>query len=110
MAWRILSADRKSGENYNLPAHMNEVGMTPGRELSGKVALVTGGARNIGRAISRSLAAGGATGMVNANTSQGDAKSTVAMIKTNGGTAAYHFPDVTHPDAGAKMGDATGRH
>jgi nucleoside-diphosphate-sugar epimerase len=35
--------------------------MTPGSELSGKVALVTGGSRNIGRAISRSLAAGGAT-------------------------------------------------
>src|SRR5438445_868598 len=107
MAWRILSADGKSGENYNLPAHMNEVGMTAGTELTGKVALVTGGARNIGRAISRSLAAGGATVMVNANTSQGDAKSTVAMIKSSGGTAAFHFADVTDPDAVAKMVDAT---
>src|SRR5947207_1977609 len=107
MAWRILSADGKSGENYNLPAHMNEVGMTAGAELTGKVALVTGGARNIGRAISRSLAAGGATVMVNANTSQGDAKSTVAMIKSNGGAAAFHFADVTDPGAVAKMVDAT---
>src|SRR5712691_10531027 len=86
---------------------MSDAGMTPGSELSGKVALVTGGARNIGRAISRSLAAGGATVMVNANTSQGDAKNTVAMIKSNGGTAAYHFADVTDPDAVAKMVDAT---
>jgi NAD(P)-dependent dehydrogenase (short-subunit alcohol dehydrogenase family) len=86
---------------------MNEVGMTPGIELSGKVALVTGGARNIGRAISRSLAAGGATVMVNANTSQGEAKHTVAMIKSSGGTAAYHFADVTDPAAVAKMVDAT---
>src|SRR6266581_3132387 len=78
-----------------------------GCELSGKVALVTGGARNIGRAISRSLAAGGATVMVNANTSQGDAKNTVAMIKSNGGTAAFHFADVTDPAAVAKMVDAT---
>ena len=38
----------------------------PGRELSGKVVLVTGGARNIGRAIARALAAGGADVMVNA--------------------------------------------
>src|SRR5712691_9200216 len=51
---------------------MSDAGMSPGSELSGKVALVTGGARNIGRAISRSLAAGGATVMVNANTSQGE--------------------------------------
>src|SRR5882724_10446122 len=86
---------------------MNEVGMTPGSELSGKVALVTGGARNIGRAISRALAAGGATVMVNANTSQGEAKHTVAMIKSSGGTAACHFADVTDPDAVAKMVDAT---
>src|SRR5436853_6920809 len=109
MAWRILSADRKSGENYNLPAHMNEVGMTAGTELTGKVALVTGGARNIGRAISRSLAAGGATVMVNANTSQGEAKNTVAMIKSGGGTAAFHFADVTDPDAVTKMVDATAK-
>ena len=81
--------------------------MTPGSELQGKVALVTGGARNIGRAISRSLAAGGATVMVNANTSQGEAKNTVAMIKSGGRTAAFHFADVTDPNAVAKMVDAT---
>src|SRR5260370_31410462 len=86
---------------------MSDAGMTPGSELRGKVALVTGGAGNIGRAISRSLAAGGATVMVNANTSQGDAKNTVAMIKSSGGAAAFHFADVTDPDAVAKMVDAT---
>jgi 3-oxoacyl-[acyl-carrier protein] reductase len=84
-----------------------EAGMTPGTELAGKVALVTGGARNIGRAICRALAAGGASVMVNANTSQNEAKHTVSMIKSAGGNAAFHIADVTDPAAVAKMVDAT---
>ena len=85
----------------------SNAGMTPGSELSGKVALVTGGARNIGRAICRSLAAGGAAVMVNANTSHREANHTVAMIESEGGKVASHFADVTDPDAVAKMVDAT---
>src|SRR6266446_4022729 len=88
---------------------MSDAGMTPGTELAGKVALVTGGARNIGRAICRSLASGGAMVMINANTSQSEAKHTVAMIKSNGGKAAFYFADVTDPAAVAKMVDATVR-
>ncbi len=84
----------------------SNAGMTPGSELAGKVALVTGGARNIGRAISRSLAAGGAAVMVNANTSRAEAKHTVAMIESAGGRAAAHFADVTDPAADAQMVDA----
>jgi 3-oxoacyl-[acyl-carrier protein] reductase len=86
---------------------MNDIGMTPGGELLGKVALVTGGARNIGRAICRSLAAGGATVMVNANTSQKEARQTVTIIKSKGGAAASYIADVTDPAAVAKMVDAT---
>lgn len=72
-------------------------GMRPGDELAGKVALVTGGARNIGRCISLSLAAGGATVMVNANTSRTEGEETVAMIKKAGGKAALYIADVTDP-------------
>jgi 3-oxoacyl-[acyl-carrier protein] reductase len=81
--------------------------MTPGTELAGKVALVTGAARNIGRAIARSLSAGGAAVMVNANTSRAEAGQTLAMIESAGGSAALHFADVTDPAAVAAMIEAT---
>jgi 3-oxoacyl-[acyl-carrier protein] reductase len=86
-----------------------DIGMTPGNELAGKVALVTGGARNIGRAISCSLAAGGAAVMVNACTSREQAGQTVAAIQKSGGTAAMHMADVTDPAAVAAMVAATAK-
>jgi len=85
----------------------SNVGMTPGRELDGKVALVTGAARNIGRAIARSLAAGGSSVMVNARTSRAMAEETVAMIEQAGGRAALHIADVTDAAQVATLVEAT---
>jgi 3-oxoacyl-[acyl-carrier protein] reductase len=76
-------------------------------ELAGKVALVTGGARNIGRAIACALAAGGAAVMVNARTSRAEAETTADMIRSTGGRAALHFADVTGAGAVAAMVEAT---
>jgi 3-oxoacyl-[acyl-carrier protein] reductase len=86
---------------------MSEAGMRPGTELAGKVALVTGGARNIGRAIARSLAAGGAMVMVNANTSVREAEETAGMITAAGGKAGVFIADVTDKTAVARMVDDT---
>ncbi len=81
--------------------------MKAGAELAGKVALVTGGARNIGRAIARALAAGGAAVMVNAKTSRAQAEQTVAMIESNGGRGSMHIADITEAQAVAAMVEAT---
>jgi len=78
--------------------------MARGTELAGKVAFVIGGARNIGRAISRSLAAGGASVMVNANTSKAMAEETVKMI---GGSADLFIADVTNPAQVKALVEAT---
>lgn len=85
----------------------SEAGMRRGEELAGRVALVTGGARNIGRAISRSLAAGGAAVLVNARTSEADARETVRLIEAAGGRAAMCVADVTDPAAVEKLVAAT---
>jgi 3-oxoacyl-[acyl-carrier protein] reductase len=64
-------------------------------ELAGRVALVTGGARNIGRAIACDLAAGGAAVMVTARADMAGLQETVRLIEENGGRAAALLADVT---------------
>ena len=75
-------------------------------ELNGRVAIVTGGARNIGRSISLALAAGGAAVLVNARSSREEAQQTVALINSAGGRARLHIADVTDTRAVAAMVEA----
>lgn len=65
------------------------------KDLSGKVALVTGGARDIGRAISIGLASRGASVAVNYFDNPGDADETFAVISRAGGRAIAIQADVT---------------
>lgn len=69
------------------------------QELAGKVALVTGASRNIGRAIALALAHGGAAVAVNARTSRDDAEKVAGEIRAAGGRAEVCMADIS--DAGA---------
>ena len=77
--------------------------MTTNRELEGRVALVTGGARNIGRAIALALADAGAAVIVNARTSRAEAEAVVAEIEARGGRALAQLADVTDEAGVAAM-------
>ena len=72
-------------------------------ELEGRVALITGAARNIGRAIALELAAAGAAIVVNTLRSQDAADSVVKEIEASGGKAVAVLADVTDETAVAAM-------
>lgn len=76
---------------------MNEPGMHKGDEFAGKVALVTGAARNIGRAIALSLASGGAKVAVNTRSNADQARGVVDEIKALGSDAEAYVADVADP-------------
>jgi 3-oxoacyl-[acyl-carrier protein] reductase len=71
--------------------------------LAGKVALITGGSRRIGREIALRLAAEGAAVAVNARTSRAEVDGVVGEIKAAGGNAVAAMADITDPAANAAM-------
>lgn len=80
--------------------------MSADRELAGKVAVVTGAGRNIGRAIALALAAAGAAVVVNARANKGEAESVVRAIKDADGRAIAAIGDVVDEPAMAAMATA----
>jgi 3-oxoacyl-[acyl-carrier protein] reductase len=75
-------------------------------ELTGKVAVVTGAGRNIGRAIALALADGGASVVVNARSNRAEAKAVAREIESLGGKALVHIGDVADATAVQAMADA----
>lgn len=65
------------------------------KTLDGKVAIVAGGARDIGRAVSEALAARGAKVVVNYFNNAADGEATVAAIEQAGGAAIAVKGDMT---------------
>src|SRR3990172_1987130 len=79
--------------------------MTTTNDLAGKVALVTGASRNIGRAIALALAAGGAAVAVNARSAREDADKVVQEIRGAGGQAEVFMADIVDAKAVNAMVD-----
>jgi 3-oxoacyl-[acyl-carrier protein] reductase len=77
-----------------------------GKELDGRVAVVTGAGRNIGRAIALALAQGGAAVVINARTNRAEADAVVREIEGSGGQALACLADVTDGAAVAAMAAA----
>ncbi|MBC7635217.1 MAG: SDR family oxidoreductase [Acetobacteraceae bacterium] len=73
------------------------------KTLDGKIALVTGAGRNIGRAIAMRLAADGATVVVNGRADQDAVGAVVREIRAAGGKAVGAMADVSQPDQVGEM-------
>jgi 3-oxoacyl-[acyl-carrier protein] reductase len=80
--------------------------MAGNNELNGKVAIVTGAGRNIGRAIALALAEGGASVVVNARSNRAEAEAVAREIESGGGKALVHVGDVADAAAVQAMADA----
>src|SRR6188474_723057 len=79
------------------------------QELAGKVAVVTGAGRNIGRAIALALAEGGASVVINARANRGEAEAVAREIESSGGKAIAHIGDVADAGSVQAMADAAAR-
>jgi len=71
----------------------------PPFDFSGRTALVTGGSRGIGAAVSVALARCGARVVINYRADAASAQETVRRIEADGGSASAECANLAHPDA-----------
>jgi 3-oxoacyl-[acyl-carrier protein] reductase len=80
--------------------------MADAKPLHGKVAVITGAGRNIGRAMALALAGDGASVLVNVRSNKAEAEEVVRAIGAAGSKAAFHIGDVADAKAMQAMADA----
>jgi 3-oxoacyl-[acyl-carrier protein] reductase len=80
--------------------------MIENKELAGKVAIVTGAGRNIGRAIALKLAGAGAAVVINVRSNKAEADAVVREIEAAGGKAIAVTGDVADPATAASLAQA----
>ena len=81
--------------------------MAEAQALAGKVAIITGSGKNIGKAIAMRLAADGAAVVVNGRGDRALIEETASEIRAAGGRAMPYLADVSKSDAVHAMVDAT---
>ena len=80
--------------------------MATERPLEGKVAIVTGGVRRLGKGMALAFARDGASVVINARSSREEAEKAAAEVEAAGAKAMVHIADVTDEAAVNKMVDA----
>src|SRR5258705_5710143 len=80
--------------------------MAEDKALAGKVAIISGAGKNIGRAIALRLAADGAAVVVNGRGDRAIIETTAKEIREAGGPAMPYLADRAKPDAVAAMVEA----
>jgi enoyl-[acyl-carrier protein] reductase III len=84
---------------------VSEFAPSPGEGFDGKIALITGGSRGIGRTLALCLAARGATPVINYRRNDEAAAETVASVEELGGTAVAIRADLESLDEVERMFD-----
>ncbi|MGH6770908.1 MAG: SDR family NAD(P)-dependent oxidoreductase [Xanthobacteraceae bacterium] len=81
--------------------------MATERSLEGKVAIITGSVRRLGKAMALALAKDGASVIINARASRDEAEKAAAEVATAGGRSLVHIGDITDEASVKQMVDAT---
>ena len=76
-------------------------------ELAGRVALVTGASKNIGRAIAVAFGEAGCSVLIHANRDLAGASTTADLVQAQGAASEVALADLVQPDAAANLVEKT---